>query len=112
MGGIEACRIRKRAPLLPILMLSVRDKEQDKIEALDAGADDYLIKPFSVPELAARLRAAVRRSNTEPSGPDEWQNTGAPIINSDIELDPGRRTVSKCGASVADLKEFELCTIS
>src|ERR1700684_4717 len=67
MGGIETCRrIRKKAPLLPILMLTVRDGERDKIDALDAGADDYITKPFSVPELAARLRSAVRRSNTEP----------------------------------------------
>ena len=60
MGGIETCRrMRKKAPLLPILMLTVRDGERDKIEALDAGADDYITKPFSVPELAARLRSAV-----------------------------------------------------
>ena len=110
MGGIETCRrIRKKAPLLPILMLSVRDKELDKIEALDAGADDYLIKPFSVPELAARLRAAVRRSNTEPGDPDEWGNTGTPIVNGEIELDPGRRTVNKYGVVLRlTPKEFEL----
>ena len=110
MGGIETCRrIRQKAPLLPILMLSVRDKELDKIEALDAGADDYLIKPFSVPELAARLRAAVRRSNTEPNDPDAWFHTGSPIVNGEIELDPNRRTVRK-GDSLLRLtpKEFEL----
>ena len=65
MGGIEACReIRRKAPRLQILMLTVRDREADKIEALDAGADDYITKPFSIPELAARLRSAVRRSAT------------------------------------------------
>ena len=54
MGGIEACRqIRKKAPRLQILMVTVRDREEDKIKALDAGADDYITKPFSMPELAA-----------------------------------------------------------
>src|ERR1035438_10231623 len=63
IGGIAACReIRRRAPRLQILMLTVRDQEADKVEALDAGADDYITKPFSIPELAARLRRAVRRS--------------------------------------------------
>src|SRR6202047_2281636 len=65
MGGIEACRqIRQKAPRLQILMLTVREREEDKIKALDAGADDYITKPFSMPELAARLRSAVRRSST------------------------------------------------
>jgi two-component system KDP operon response regulator KdpE len=110
MGGIETCRrIRKKAPLLPILMLSVRDKELDKIEALDAGADDYLTKPFSVPELAARLRSAVRRSNTEPSDLDELLSNGTPIVIGEIELDPRRRTVRKCGSQLRlTPKEFEL----
>src|ERR1700733_4133850 len=63
MGGIAACREMRRAlPRQQILMLTVRDCETDKIHALDAGADDYITKPFSIPELAARLRSAVRRS--------------------------------------------------
>lgn len=104
MGGLETCRrMRKKAPLLPILMLTVRDKELDKIEALDAGADDYITKPFSVPELAARLRSAVRRSNTEV------QETAAPIVIGEIELDPVRRTVRKSGSLLRlTPKEFEL----
>src|ERR1700724_3209271 len=68
MGGIEACRqIRKKAPQLQILIQTVRDKEADMIAALDAGADDYITKPFSIPELAARLRSAVRRSTAAGS---------------------------------------------
>lgn len=104
IGGIEACRqIRKRDPRLQILMLTVRDREADKIEALDAGADDYITKPFSIPELAARLRSAVRRSAT--ALPD----TGMPIVIGEIELDPARRIVRKAG-SVLRLtpKEFDL----
>ena len=64
MNGIEACRtLRKLMPLLGIVMLTVRNTEGDKIQALDAGADDYITKPFHVRELAARLRAAVRRAH-------------------------------------------------
>jgi two-component system KDP operon response regulator KdpE len=110
MGGIETCRrIRKKAPLLPILMLTVRDRERDKIEALDAGADDYITKPFSVPELAARLRSAVRRFNTESRDAGESGYMGPPIVIGAIELDPTRRTVRKNGALLRlTPKEFEL----
>lgn len=110
IGGIETCRrMRKKAPCLPILMLTVRDQERDKIEALDAGADDYITKPFSMPELAARLRSAVRRSNTEPGDTGESRNKSAPIVIGGIELDPERRTVRK-NNSILHLtpREFEL----
>jgi len=104
MGGIEACRqIRKKAPRLQILMVTVRDREEDKIKALDAGADDYITKPFSVPELAARIRSAVRRSSTPPV------DTTRPIVIGDIELDPERRTVRKSGNVLHFTnKEFDL----
>src|SRR5579862_5367354 len=99
MGGIEACRaIRRKSPRLQILMLTVWDREADKIAAFDAGADDYITKPFSVPELAARLRSAVRRSNTDFRDSCELPTMGAPIVNGDIELDPARRTVRKNGS--------------
>jgi two-component system KDP operon response regulator KdpE len=63
IGGMEACReLRRRDPCLQIMILSVRDREEDKVKAFDAGADDYVAKPFSVSEFLARLRAAVRRS--------------------------------------------------
>lgn len=104
MGGIEACRaIRKKAPRVQILMLTVRDREEDKIEALDAGADDYITKPFSIPELAARLRSAVRRSSTTSL------DTETPIVIGEIELDPARRSVSKAGSMLRlTPKEFDL----
>jgi two-component system, OmpR family, KDP operon response regulator KdpE len=104
IGGIEACRaIRKKAPRLQIMMLTVRDLEEEKIAAFDAGADDYITKPFSIPELAARLRSAVRRSATTSFHPE------LPIVIGEIELDPARRIVSKAG-SVLRLtpKEFDL----
>jgi two-component system KDP operon response regulator KdpE len=110
MGGIETCRrMREKAPFLPILMLTVRDAERDKIEALDAGADDYITKPFSIPELAARLRSAVRRSNTDLPGTATSRNTDPPIAVGEIELDPGRRVVRKNGLPLRlTPKEFEL----
>jgi two-component system, OmpR family, KDP operon response regulator KdpE len=104
IGGIEACRrIRSKDPKMQILMLTVRDRESDKIEALDAGADDYITKPFSIPELAARLRSAVRRSGATAI------DTAAPIAIGEVELDPERRTVRKKGVLLRlTPKEFDL----
>jgi len=103
-GGIATCReMRRRDPRLQILMLTVRDGEADKLEALDAGADDYITKPFSIPELAARLRSAVRRSMA--AEPD----LRAPVTIGEIELDPMRRTVRKSGSLLRlTPKEFDL----
>src|SRR5258708_15432107 len=76
MNGIETCRkIRKLMPLLGIVMLTVKNAEEDKIQALDAGADDYITKPFHVGELAARLRAAVL-----PAPPSQADDAAAIII--------------------------------
>lgn len=61
MGGIETCREIRRALDAPIIMLTVRNAERDKVAALDAGADDYVVKPFGIEELLARIRAALRR---------------------------------------------------
>jgi len=104
MGGIGACReIRRMLPRMGILMLTVRDSEDDKIAALDAGADDYITKPFHVRELAARVRAAVRRSQTPAA------DASAIIHIGDIALDPARRLVQKDGEPVRlTPKEFEL----
>ena len=62
MSGLETCRMIRSTSDISIIMLTVRDAESDKVEALDAGADDYMTKPFSSPELLARIRAALRRS--------------------------------------------------
>ena len=70
MGGVEACRsIRHAVARLPILMLTVMDSEDDKVLALDAGADDYITKPFQIRELTARLRSAVRRRSAQDANP-------------------------------------------
>jgi two-component system KDP operon response regulator KdpE len=62
MGGLETCRAIRASSEIPILILTVRSAEKDKVEALDAGADDYVTKPFGTPELMARIRAALRRA--------------------------------------------------
>lgn len=104
MGGVEACRcIRRAVPRLPILMLTVLDSEDDKVLALDAGADDYITKPFHVRELTARLRSAVRRRNTENNNHDSTIRYGQ------LELDPVKYRVLKNGRQIhMTPKEFEM----
>jgi two-component system KDP operon response regulator KdpE len=107
MNGIDTCKnIRRLFPRIPILMLTVRDSEDDKVEALDAGADDYITKPFQLRELTARIRAAMRW--TKAAAPAQ-QETASVLRVGDIELDPVRRTVKKANRSVhLTPKEFEL----
>jgi len=104
VGGIETLRrIRSFAPRLPILMLTVRDQEQEKVEALDMGADDYVTKPFSTRELIARIRAAVRRVRAPIRAED------APIEIGEIKLDPVKRLVTRRGQAVhLTRKEFDI----
>jgi two-component system KDP operon response regulator KdpE len=103
MGGIDVCRLmRKTSPRLPIVMLTVQDAEDRKVEALDAGADDYITKPFQLRELTARLRAAVRRNKTDDT------DTKAIAIG-DVLLDPDRHLVEKKGKAVhLTPKQFEV----
>jgi two-component system KDP operon response regulator KdpE len=107
MNGIDTCRkMRALYPRIPILMLTVRDSEDDKVEALDAGADDYITKPFQLRELTARMRAAMRWTKV----PSPAQEPEMPVLHvGDIELDPVRRTVKKANRIVhLTPKEFEL----
>ena len=86
LDGTEVCRQLRAWTSVPILVLSVRSGERDKIAALDAGADDYLTKPFSAGELLARVRALLRRS--------AGQTQQVPLVRSgDLEVDLARRTV-------------------
>ncbi len=103
LGGIEVCRLmRKNAPLLPIVMLTVQGSEDRKVEALDAGADDYITKPFQLRELIARIRAAVRRNFIV-----EEQNKQ--ILIGDVRLDIERHLVQKKGQRVhLTPKQFDL----
>jgi two-component system, OmpR family, KDP operon response regulator KdpE len=94
-GGIETCtRIRRTFTKLPILMLTVRDNEDDKVQALEAGADDYVTKPFQIRELTARVRANIRRYRaTETS-------LQTPLTIGDIMLDPVRRRMEHSGVEI------------
>jgi two-component system, OmpR family, KDP operon response regulator KdpE len=95
IGGIETCRrIRHISTKLQILVLTVRDDENDKVEALDAGADDYVTKPFQSRELTARIRTAIRRFRA-PEAPADMT-----IVIGSILLDPVRRRVERNGAEV------------
>lgn len=104
LGGIETLRrIRDVSPRLPVLMLTVRDQEEDKVQALDLGADDYITKPFGTRELIARIRAAVRRVRTPARTED------APIEIGDIQLDPVKRRVTRRGEVIRlTRKEFDI----
>ena len=106
MGGIGACRrIRQLAPALNILMLTVQDQQEKKVEALDAGADDYITKPFEAKELAARIRSAVRRSHALQRAGE----TKTIIRVGDLELHTEKRLLLKAGAPVRlTPKEFEI----
>src|SRR5205085_2510436 len=101
MGGIEACREIRRASDMPIIMLTVRNAEKDKVRALDAGADDYVVKPFGIEELLARIRAALRRSPAE---------TAKIVISSrELNLDFEKREIKVRNKPVhLTPKEFEL----
>jgi two-component system KDP operon response regulator KdpE len=104
IGGIETLRrIRSFAPRLPVLVVTVRDAEQEKVEALELGADDYVTKPFSTRELIARIRTAVRRVHAPARAED------APIEIGEIRLTPVRRSVMKRGQAVhLTRKEYEI----
>ena len=95
IGGIEACRrIRSTAPATGIVMITVRDCEEDTVEALEAGADDYITKPFRVRELMARLSAVLRRARAEGV-------PGGPVLRAGkLELDLDRRTLTRAGQEI------------
>ena len=104
IGGIETLRrIRAFAPRLPVLMVTVREGEEEKVEALELGADDYITKPFSIRELIARIRTAHRRVHAPVRAED------APIEIGEICLTPVRRVVTKRGQPVhLTRKEYEI----
>jgi two-component system response regulator MprA len=89
IDGLEVCRrIRRSGDSVPVLMLTARDAVGDRVEGLDAGADDYLVKPFALEELLARVRALIRRGTPSVDGMLRF---------ADLELDPGTREVRRGG---------------
>jgi two-component system, OmpR family, KDP operon response regulator KdpE len=93
MDGIELIRRLRRWSSIPVIVISVRDQQSDKVSALDAGADDYLTKPFGMDELLARMRAVQRRAT-----PGEAQSTVVRV--GDVEIDLDRQVVSRAGTYV------------
>jgi two-component system, OmpR family, KDP operon response regulator KdpE len=103
ISGLETCREIRSTSTVPIVMLSVRNSGKDKVSALDAGADDYVTKPFDMTELLARIRAGLRR--TKVSGPDEPKT----LSLGNLEIDFEKREVTVGTANVhLTPREFDL----
>ena len=99
VDGIATCRALRATSRVPILMLTARDAIDDRVDGLDAGADDYLVKPFVLAELSARLRALLRRAATSPR----------PFRYGELELDPSEHRVRRAGRQIELTKiEFSL----
>jgi DNA-binding response OmpR family regulator len=104
MDGLEVCREIQRDSWVPVLMLTARDEESDKVAGFAVGADDYLTKPFSLRELAARVRAIIRRMERIHD-----LRPGDPLIRFDLAIDAARRRVEREGEEVSLTPlEFEI----
>jgi DNA-binding response OmpR family regulator len=101
LDGIEVCRRLRAAAPVPILIVTAREAVEERVRGLDAGADDYVVKPFSLQELAARVRSALRRSR--------MRLEGQRLRVGDLALDVGARTVHRRGGAVElSRREFDL----
>ncbi|HYE84118.1 MAG TPA: response regulator transcription factor [Clostridia bacterium] len=112
LDGLEVCkrlRMEKQTKKIPIFMLTAKSEELDKVLGLELGADDYITKPFSIKELIARIRAAMRRISDDNTS-EASEGKGVKILKvNDIEIDCERYEVRKNGEKLAlTLKEFEL----
>jgi DNA-binding response OmpR family regulator len=105
LDGFSVCRILRQESDVPILMLTARQDEVDRIAGLELGADDYVGKPFSLGELLARIRAILRRSDRRPAGSREVLDAGA------LRIDTGSRRAWRAGDELSlSQKEFDLLT--
>jgi len=105
IDGFEVCRLLRRDMSIPILMLTAKTEEVDRVVGLEIGADDYVTKPFSMRELMARVKALLRRSEAEPEEQRETLSCG------DVQIDLRRREASRCGEALSlKPKELELLT--
>jgi DNA-binding response OmpR family regulator len=103
MSGFEVCRILRKEMDVPIIMLTARDDEIDKVTGLDLGADDYMTKPFSMRELMARVRALLRRMETKLVIPENAVKFG------DLEIDISHHVITRAGVALnLSPKEFDL----
>jgi two-component system response regulator RegX3 len=104
VSGADICKYIRKKSNVPIIMLTAKDTEVDKVVGLELGADDYVTKPFSTPELIARIRAVLRRGTAVPSDIDEDVIEAGPV-----KLDSARHSVQVNGKEVLmPLKEFEV----
>ena len=104
MDGVEVCKRIRQSTDLPVLMLTARDEDVDKIIGLEVGADDYMTKPFNPRELVARVKSILRRVT-----PERREAQGERIVHGDLIIDAGRREVTVKGVEVQLApKEFEL----
>ena len=98
MNGFDVCReVRRSGSSTPILMLTAREEEADKVLGLELGADDYITKPFSMRELLARVKANIRRVSMSPAAPKEEGESGDTIRLGRVSIDRGKATVFKDG---------------
>ena len=104
-SGFDVCRELRRTSSVPIIMLTARGDETDRIVGLEIGADDYVVKPFSAREVVARIRAVLRRTE----GRERADGAEEPIEIGEVRLDPARRSVSMAGEPIElSRKEFDL----
>ena len=109
MDGFEVCRKVREKSSIPIIMLTAREEEVDKVLGLELGADDYMTKPFSIRELTARVKANLRRISKESVSSGSAQNDGNIIVSGDLTINMERYEVQKRGAVIEiTLREFEL----
>jgi two-component system, OmpR family, response regulator RegX3 len=110
-SGFDVCREVRRDSQVPIIMLTARGDEADRVIGLELGADDYVVKPFSAREVTARVRAVLRRTATA-AAPAGASDANVPVEVSDVRLDPGTRSVTKAGAALeVTRKEFDLLAL-
>jgi two-component system, OmpR family, response regulator len=104
LDGVEVCRQLRRTSQVPIIMLTAKGSETDKVAGLEVGADDYITKPFSMREFRSRVKAALRRSRMAVEAPDE-----EPIEHAELRIDPERRLVTLRDREIAvTYVEFEI----
>ena len=113
VDGFEVCRVLRQEMTIPILMLTARTEEVDKIVGLEVGADDYMTKPFSMRELQARIKALLRRDRMirEQVASENAPNANKLLVFDDLAIDESRREVLRGGVPLAlKPKEYELLT--
>ncbi len=110
LAGDEVCRILRSEATVPILILTAKTQEIDKVVGLELGADDYMTKPFSMRELLARVRAMLRRADMMTREVIVGQKAPPPLTVGDLEIDAGGRRVSRAGLNI-DLSRMEFALL-